>query len=355
MTHADATNVLPLHPMGAATREVCRVAPIEAKWVRVADRECLRATAALRRAAPALLGEIAATEHGLTEQLQRYAAVHREHRALGLQDFHPLVSPRAYWVLLGAAALLESPVNKAALSFLAMPDIETWAVAGFVSALNVLGASYFGKKLRQAGMSLCRDWFVLGGVGAVFGGAMTALAGMRADHVALLAATDGLPVSGWALPALLAIQALFFVVGAALSFASVPAQPRLERVLADKSKLRRGIDALLRRRTALAAQHERLRLQTQQAIGEHRAHCRALVGEYRDENFSARGTQHPVPAWLRRPLDEAAFAPVELGPRVLGPMPVLAQLLQQVEAQTDANADADTDSHARPDDRQARR
>lgn len=333
MNQANTANVLTLHPLNAAAREVCRVAPIEAKWVRQADRECLQATAALRAATPSLVGQMAAAEHDLREQLQRYCAVHREHLTLGLQDFHPLVPPSAYWVLLAAAALLESPVNKAALSFLAMPDTETWAVAGFVSALNVLGASYFGKKLRQVGVKVCREWYVLGALGLAFAGSMTALAGMRADHVALRAVTDGLPVSGWAMPTLLALQALFFTVGAALSFAMVPAQAQLERVLADKGKLRRSIDKLLRRRTALAAQHDRLWLKAQQAVGEHIAHCLALLAEYRDENFSARGNRHPVPPWMRRPLDTAAFAPVELGPRLLGDMPTLEQLLQRVEGQ----------------------
>lgn len=330
MTHAVA-NVLPLHPASTGAAEVCRVAPIEAKWVRQADRECLQATASLRHASPAVLGEIAAAEHELDEQLQRYATVHREHRSLGLKDFHPLVPHRAYWVLLAAAALLESPVNKAALSFLAMTDGETWAVAAFVSVLNVLGASYFGKKLRQVGSRLCRDWFMLGSVVLVFAFAMTALAGLRADHVAMTAAEGGLPVSGWTWPGLLAIQALFFVVGAALSFAMVPEQPQLERVLKDKSKLRRRIDALLRRRTALASQHDRLWLKAEQAIAEHRAHCYALVGEYRDENFSSRGTAHPVPAWLRQPLDPAAFAPIDLGPRLVANMPTLETLLQRIE------------------------
>jgi hypothetical protein len=335
MSH-DSTNVLPLHPASTAGMEVCRVAPIEAKWVRQTDRDCLQATAALRHASPTVLGEIAAAEHELDEQLQRYAAVHREHRALGLQDFHPLVSHRAYWVLLAAAALLESPVNKAALSFLAMPDGETWAVAAFVSVLNVLGASYFGKKLRQVGARLCRDWFVLGFIVLVFTALMTSLAGLRADHVAMTAADSGLPVSGWTWPALLAIQALFFGVGAALSFAMVPAQPQLERVLKDKSRLRRRIDALLRRRTALAAQHDRLWLKAEQAIAEHRAHCMALVGEYRDENFSARGITHLVPAWLRQPLNPAVFAPIDLGPRLIAHMPTLEQLLLRIEDQADA-------------------
>ena len=161
-------------------------------------------------------------------------------------SFHPFVSPRVYWVLLFLAALLESPVNMHALSFLAMQDAETWAVAGFVSVLNVVGASYFGKKLRQAGVRLCRDWFVLGGVGAAFALAMTTLAGMRADYIAHVATQEGLPVSGWALPTLLAIQALFFAVGAGISFAMVPADHKLGRVLADKGRLRRSVDALLR-------------------------------------------------------------------------------------------------------------
>lgn len=330
MSH-DNTNVLPLHTVPNAGREVCRVAPIEAKWVRQADRECLEATTALRRTGPVVLGEIAAADHDLDEQLQRYAAAHREHGAHGLQGFHPLLPHRVYWVLLFAAALLESPVNKAALLFLAMTDGETWAVAAFVSVLNVLGASYFGKKLRQVGARPCRDWFVLGLVGLVFGVSMAALAGLRADHVALLAGQGGLPASNWAWPALLAIQGLFFGVGAALSFAMVPAQPQLERVLKDKSRLRRRIDVLLRRRTSLAARHDRLWLEAEQAIAERRAYCQALMSEYRDENFSARGTTHPVPAWLRQPLDSAAFTPVDLGPRLITAMPTLAQLLRDVE------------------------
>jgi hypothetical protein len=338
MSH-DSTNVLPLHPACAVSMEVCRVAPIEAKWVHQADRECLQATAALRHASPTALGEIASAEHELDEQLQRYAAVHREHRVLGLQDFHPLVSHRAYWVLLAVAALLESPVNKAALSFLAMPDVETWAVAAFISGLNVLGASYFGKKLRQVVAWPCRDWFMLGAVVLVFVATMTALAGLRADHVAMTAADGGLPVSGWTWPALLAIQALFFGVGAALSFAMVPAQPQLERVLKDKSRLRRRIDALLRRRTALAAQHDRLWLKAEQVIAEHRAHCMTLMAEYRDENLSARGSTHPVPAWLRQPLDSDAFAPIDLGPRLIAHMPTLEQLLHKVENQVAPEGD----------------
>jgi hypothetical protein len=330
MSH-DSTNVLPLHPASTATAEVCRVAPIEAKWVRQADRECLQATAALRHASPAVLGEIAAAEHELDEQLQRYATVHREHCALGLRDFHPMVPHRAYWLLLIVAALLESPVNKAALSFLSMTDGETWVVAALISGLNVFGASCFGKMLRQVDSRPSRDWFVLGMIVVVFGTLMTALAGLRADHVAMTSAEGGLPSSGWTWPALLAMQALFFGVGAALSFAMVPAQPQLQRVLKDKARLRRRIDALLRRRTALAAQHDRLWLKAEQAVAEHRAHCMALVGEYRDENFSARGTTHPVPAWMRQPLDPAAFAPVDLGPRLIAHMPTLEQLLHSAE------------------------
>ena len=316
-------------------REVCRVAPIEAKWVRQAEQDSLKATAALRSAAPAVHAEIAASDHAIQEQLHRYATVHREHVELGLRDFHPMVKPGAYWALLFGAAALEAPVNKHALDFLAMVPLETWLVAGFLSVLNVLAASIVGKRLRQITSRPKRDWFVLGAVALVTIGTMFAMAGLRADHIAFMAAGENLPASGYTPAALVLLQALFFAVGSALSFAMVPAEPRLQRVLADKAKLRASVDQLLRRRTGLAARHDRLWLDAERAVAERRAECFALVGEYRDSNVAARGGT-PLPSWMRRPLDPAVFAPVDLGPRVLTAMPPLQVLLEQAEARAAA-------------------
>jgi hypothetical protein len=316
-------------------REVCRVAPIEAKWVRQAEQDSRKATAGLRAAAPAVHAEIAAGDHAIQEELHRYAAVHREHIELGLRDFHPMVKPGAYWALLFGAAALEAPVNKSALDFLAMASLETWLVAGFLSVLNVLAASIVGKRLRQVTARPRRDWFVLGAVALVTIGTMFAMAGLRADHIAFSAASESLPTSAYTPAALVLLQALFFVVGSALSFAMVPAEPRLQRVLADKAKLRHSLDQLLRQRTALAARHDKLWLDAERAIAERRAECLALVGEYRDNNFAARGST-ALPSWMRRPLDPAVFTPIELGPRVLTSMPPLQQLLQQAEARAAA-------------------
>lgn len=326
------SNVVPLHPATDPAPATCKVAPRVVRWVRFAERDGIEATTALHQAAPSIHAGIGAADHAIGEQLQCYVLAHQEHKVLGLQGFHPIVSPRWYWTLLMGAAALESPVNRHALSFLGMPDGETWAVAGFVSVLNVVAASYFGKRLRQVAARPGRDGVVLGAVAAVCAFSMTVLAGLRADHIVYTAAAEGLPTSDWSMAALLGLQALFFVVGGALSFAMVPADERLQRVLADKSGLRRRIDTLLQQRAALAARHDRLWLDADRLVRMARAKCQLLAAEYWDENSGSRRSA-PMPSWAHEPLHPDVFEPVDLGPRLVDVAPSLDALLAKAERQ----------------------
>lgn len=333
MSHAEAANVISLHPAAPAAAETCRVPPIVAKWVRQADEDCLKASAALRDAAPAMHARIAAGEHKLRELLQRYAQAHRDHVALGLHGFHAPMSKPAYWLALVLAALLEAPANRHALSFMAMDNGSTVALAVFLALFNVVGASIAGRMLRQCSARPQREWAVMGAVALVAFAVMLALAGLRDDYIAHVAAQDAMPTSGWTLSGLLWLQALFFVVGAALAFQMVPPDARLQRVLADKAQLRQRIDALLRQRTALAERHDRLWLQAQRAVAQRRARCLALVGEYVDENLSARRGS-AAPAWMRHGLDASVFTPIDLGQPLLDTMPALDSLIQMAENNT---------------------
>jgi hypothetical protein len=87
----------------------------------------------------------------------------------------------------------------------------------------------------------------------------------------------------------------------------------------------------------MAARHDKLWLDAERTIAERRAECFALVGEYRDHNFSARGRTE-LASWMRRPLDPSVFAPIDLGPRVLTSMPPLQHLLKEAEAQAAAKS-----------------
>lgn len=324
-------NVVPLatHP-AHAPQATCRVAPIEAKWVRQADEAAAREALRFQREAPGIRAAIEAADHAVNELLERYAGAHRQHIALGLQGFRPVAPAWLYWTLLFVAALLEAPVNNSALSFLAMSEGGTWLVAGFLSVLNVLAASLFGKRLRQAAWGRPRrDWAVLAAIAVVSAGLMLSLAGMRADVIAFQGAQEQLPTSGATMPTLVLMQALFFVVGSAFSFGMVPASPLLARVLADKETLRGAVDARLRERAALAARHDRLWHEVDQAVAAHQHHCLGLVAEYRDHNMIARRTAPPP--WLRRALDPAVFQPQALGPRIGPQAPALADVLARVE------------------------
>lgn len=75
---------------------------------------------------------------------------------------------------------------------------------------------------------------------------------------------------------LLALYALFLVVGSALSFAMVPADPKLQRLLADRAQLHRRIDVLLQQRAGLAAKHDRLWLEAERQVrlAQHRTRIR---------------------------------------------------------------------------------
>jgi hypothetical protein len=56
----------------------------------------------------------------------------------------------------------------------------------------------------------------------------------------------------------------------------VPADSKLQRLLADRAQLRRRIDALLQRRAGLAAKHDRLWLEAERQVrlAQHRTRIR---------------------------------------------------------------------------------
>ena len=90
----------------------------------------------------ALRGEINSLDHKLREILEQNAALHEQHRAYDFEVFHPKFAPVLYWVLLGLAAVLETPLNNSALGLLQMDDLQERLVgqAGLVHSARLLKA-----------------------------------------------------------------------------------------------------------------------------------------------------------------------------------------------------------------------
>lgn len=154
---------------------------------------------------------------------------------------------------------------------------------------------------------------------------------MRLDDLNLRLADIGVQASPWSFATFVVMQMLFFVVGAFFSFSMHPADPKLERLLEGKIELRKQMDGLWRKRAALAARHDRLLGVTHSALTKLREECLAKMAEYRDFNMRARKPDCKAPAWLRSGLDQALFAPVDLGqPLDCAPLS-LDQLLKTAE------------------------
>jgi hypothetical protein len=323
------SNVIPLKsPTTPPTR---RVAPVEAKWLRQADMDTADIARDWYRGPNALRAQINTLDHRLRDLLAQYLSVREEHRAKGFAEFRPKFPAWLYWPLLGLAALLETPLNNSALGFLAMEDAETLMVAGSIGLLNVLGASFVGWKIRQAEWTLAalREWLAVLAVAVVAIAVMFGLAGLRLDDLLLKAKDAGLPVSAATFATFVALQLLFFVVGASLSYSMHPADAALERILNQQHRLRRRGDALLQQRATLASGHDRALGIAATAVQKTRAECLAKIAEYRDFNLATRSDAPPE--WLREALDETLFRPVQLGTPLDANPVTFEELVRQVE------------------------
>ena len=306
-----ATNVIALNTEPQAP--VCRVAPSEARWIRLAEIETAEVARDWHRGPNALRSEINRLDHSLRETLEQHASVHQQHRERNFEVFQPKFPPVLYWVLMGLAAVLETPLNNSALGLLMMDDAETLMVAGSLALLNVLGASFVGWKLRQTPWRQVglRDWLLVAAMLVVAVATMFGLAGLRMDDLALKAKEANLTVSTATFATFVTIQMLFFVVGAFFSYSMHPADAALERLLKQKLHLRQRADALLQKRASLAARHDRALGLAEAALRKLRAECLTRIAEYRDFNMATRSTT--APQWLRTRLDQSVFAPLELG------------------------------------------
>ena len=312
------TNVFPLS--SESSPAVRRVAPAEARMIRRVEIDAADVARDWYRGPNALRGEINSLDHNLREILEQNATLHEQHHAYGFEVFHPKFAPALYWVLLGLAAVLETPLNNSALGLLQMDDLETLMLAGSLGVLNVLGASFVGWKLRQLPwhLSALRDWLFMLVMVVVALATMFGLAGMRMDDLLLKAKDVGLPVSSTTFTTFVAIQLLFFAVGSFFSYSMHPADAKLERLLKHKLRLRQRADALLQQRARLAARHDRALGLAQAALRKLHADCLTSIAEYREYNLATR--TNTAPLWLRGPLDESVFAPLDLG-SALDPTP----------------------------------
>lgn len=309
-----SSNVIPLIP--ETPTETRRVAPYEAGLIQRAEIKTAKVSRDWYRGSNALRAQINSLDHHLHDTLEAHAVLHQLHREHDFEAFQPKFPQSLYWLLLGLAVVLESPLNNSALSFTMMDDVETWMVALFLGALNVIGASFVGWKVRQAKWSLVglRDWLMALLMVSVTVGTIFGLAGLRSDFLIMKAQETGLPASSATYVTFVTMQLLFFVTGIFFSYSMHPADATLERILKQTRELRRRTDALLHERATLAARHDRALGLAETALNELRADCLAGIAEYRDFNMASRGA--PSPHWLRESLDHSIFRPVDFGSQI---------------------------------------
>lgn len=323
-------------PLFPSTR---RVSPHEAKWIHQTNIETADVVRDWYHGPNSLRSRINNLDHSLSETLEHYTVLHKQHREKGYKDFQPKFSQKFYWPILIIAVILETPLNKSALELLQMDNLSTLMIAASIGVLNVIGASLLGWKIRQTQWNLAglRDWLFVIALLAVLGAVMFGLAGLRLDTLIYNAKKTGIdiPISNSTYISFVTFQLLFLIVGAFISYSAHSADADLERIIKHKLRLRQRADQLLHQRGTLASQHDSALGQANSSIHKLRTKCLAAIAEYRDYNMATRTT--PSPHWLQIGLEESVFAPIDLGTELDNNPPTLEELLSKAEKQAETN------------------
>ena len=242
-------------------------------------------------------------DHSIRHQEGELSATRAKIRDRDAREHRSEFSGRAYWSVIGILALLEVPLNTAALDFLRRPEIESLGIALFIGAVTALAAKFTGRILRQNAWrdQAFRDW----GMALVFNFIFVFAIFKVAELRGLLAgnASAGTTV--------LALQLVGYAAMVGFSYAHVDpdgAREQLTRLaLAQELRLRR----VWGNRGNIAGKYNKTLADTQLALADIEHDAIERVVEYRDYNMRHRNDA--ALEYFRRPVTRALFSPIDLG------------------------------------------
>lgn len=290
-------------PFGKSAAAVQRVAPYEAKLI--ARTEQWRVAVA-ERVGPTLHGfraRLNEIDHNLHRRLREVLRLETEIEAGGLNRFMPPFSKRAYRLLIGAMLLLELPVNKAALDFLRLPWLESYALALFFALVNFVAAKCSARVFRQEpfGEQGWRSWAMAATTNLALLVTIFLVGQLRSleAHQASSAMT------------FFSLQLAFYVATLFLSFQVIPPSSQAEQLNRRRDAAKAEMTGLWSQRVQIAKAHnhdlERARLR----LIDLEADAQERVAEYRDSNTRFR--TEPAPSWFRHSIGAQIWRPLQLG------------------------------------------
>lgn len=276
------------------------VGPTNARYIARAEQERMREA----KSARGTLAGLHATVNQLDESLKHLASVLAATRAkigaLDAHEFRPELKPRTYRLLTVGLVALEVPLNKLALDFLRLPEVDSYIIAFFIALTTALAAKFTGRVLRQKAWRE-RDWCLLLLYNVVFALAIWKIAELRGELAGN--ASAGVTVA--------VLQASAYLAVVALSFAHVDPDGRREQLTRLATVQDQRLQAHWDRRCRLANRYNTILAAAQHALAEIEHDCIERMLEHQE--FNTRWRSEPAPEYFRRPLTRQLFEPIDLG------------------------------------------
>lgn len=287
----------------AAAPPLQRVAPYEAKLI--ARTEQWRVAVA-GRAGPmlhALRSQLNQIDHDLQRRLSDLLRIETQIEAGQLHRFMPPFSRRAYTVLISAMLLLELPVNKAALDFLRLPKLESYALALFFALVNFVAAKCSARVFRQEPFDRpgWRSWAIAAATNLALLVTIFLVGQLRSleSHQASSAMT------------FFSLQLAFYVATLFLSFQVIAPSREAEQLNRRRDALRTEVNGLWNRRAHIAKTHNEKLEKARLRLIDLEADAQERVAEYRDGNRRAR--TDAAPSWFRHSIGSNVWRSLDLG------------------------------------------
>jgi hypothetical protein len=276
------------------------VSPSDARYIARTEQWRQR----LAKSKRGMLARRRAAINQLDERIEHLASVLTATRAkigaLDAHEFRPELKPRTYRFLTAGLVLLETPLNKLALDFLRLAEVDSYIIAFFIALTTALAAKFTGRVLRQKAWRE-RDWCLLVLYNVVFALAIWKIAELRGELAGNASAGATVAV----------LQAAAYLGVVALSFAHVDPDGRREQFTRLAAVQDQRLDAERDRRCRLASHYDTILAAAEHALAEMEHDCIERIVLYQE--YNTRWRSEPAPEYFRRPLTRQLFEPIDLG------------------------------------------